>query len=1144
MILSTKPGGLNAATFSFGKCNICGGESFSIMGCRSDGLSVLRCDTCSLGVVEAIPTQLGAYYDDAYYGADKTDDAVGYGDYQFTAEHGVAWAAALVQLLKPGGRILDIGCADGTLLAKLPGSFERFGIEVNAVMAARARKAGVSILGQDLLDPSIAREHRASFDVVTSIAVFEHLADLREGVKVSLELLKPDGVLLFEVPYISAKHENRTWFESSLEHVFYPSGEALRWLVEDLGACLVGGEVNVRDFASTYIGVAFYDHKMVGDLQHLFGALTSTNGTVLSKDQHRVRQQLMLVHAAESTPALLQDLGSIPTNTLMPPLMQRFGQLWTNDLRRLAAAKREGRMSHANFIRAMKGAELRIRQLKDRSNDLMQQLSDARVALSDARSETEVSRAQLHRLMDSSAWKMTYPLRSMRSRAPRMARLLQQTMKLLWWSIRLELPSRLSQVRERRRHVREGLRVAAQISSPVKPIDEPKPVATPRLAFRKTNGMVLPLDTDDDMAFWPTDRPLVSVIVTSFNYGHFVAESVDSVLAQTFTDLEVIVVEGGSTNLNSRQLTLSLDRPRTRIIAQDAPQLVGANRNFGISHARGKYVCCLDADDMLAPTYIEKAVFLLETSDFDVVSCGMRVFGNDTGSIGTLGAPILDDLLENNHMLTCAVFRRNHWRISGGFQDVDPQITGHIHEDWLFWTRLAALGARMHNMGCDYLFLYRRHGASTTDRPDLHPLDVHRALIRQALTDLIEPAGVSPAHHALIKSKRQAQSPHNLARLASPDARRPVRLLALAFTIIGGAEQLLSGIVTYLAAQGWRVLITTSIDPGTEHGDTSGWFESATKEIYHLPRFLPPERWQEFVRYLIASRGVDILWVAGSAFMYDHLPSLRMAFPQMKVADLLFNAVGHTANNRKYAELIDVTFVENQEVLQFLRDSGEAEERIALVLSGVDLQTFQPSVRDPHVAETIGIEPNELIVGFSGRWSEEKDPVTFVEIARRSMHLPIRFVMTGTGAMRHDIEAAIRTAALPDKFFHLIGEVDDVLPWLRSYDILVLPSRLDGRPVVVLEALALGVPVVASRVGALPELIADGVNGFLCTPGDVDAFAESLERLARDRDLLARMKQAARAYAEQHLDAQPMLSGYEERLRLLTQQDERTQIDT
>jgi SAM-dependent methyltransferase len=404
----TNPDNLDTAPFSCRKCNVCNGDSFSVMGHRSDGLLVLRCDLCSLGVVESIPTQLDAYYDDAYYGADKNDDEVGYRDYQFTAEHGVAWAAALVQLLKSGGRILDIGCADGTLLAKLPGTFGRFGIEVNAAMAARAGEAGVSILGRDLLDPAIAREQRASFDVVTSIAVFEHLGDLREGMKISLDLLKPDGVLLFEVPYISAKHENRIWFESSLEHVFYPSGDALRWLVEDLGAYLVGGEVNVRDFASTYIGIAFHDREMVGELQHLFDALTSTDGTLLSKDQHRVRQQLMLVHAAESTPDLLKDFGSIPTNTLTPPLMQRFGQLWTNDLRRLAAAKREGRMSLANFTRAMKAAELQIRQLQEQIRELQDRSNNFTQQISDARGETEVSRIQLHRLLDSTAWKMTY----------------------------------------------------------------------------------------------------------------------------------------------------------------------------------------------------------------------------------------------------------------------------------------------------------------------------------------------------------------------------------------------------------------------------------------------------------------------------------------------------------------------------------------------------------------------------------------------------------------------------------------------------------------------------------------------------------------------------------------------------------------
>jgi len=320
--------------------------------------------------------------------------------------------------------------------------------------------------------------------------------------------------------------------------------------------------------------------------------------------------------------------------------------------------------------------------------------------------------------------------------------------------------------------------------------------------------------------------------------------------------------------------------------------------------------------------------------------------------------------------------------------------------------------------------------------------------------------------------------------------------------------------------------------------DTTSWFESATSEIYHLPRFLAAERWQDFVRYLVASRGVDVLWIAGSAFIYDMLPILRVEFPAMRVADLLFNTIGHTANNRKYGRLIDMTFVENLEVLQFLRNAGEAEERIALVPSGVDLQTYRPGPRDGDVVEAVGAAPDELIVGFSGRWSEEKDPLAFVEIARRSVHLPVRFVMTGTGAMRRDIETALSHAALPTGLFHLIGEVENVVPWLRTYDLLVLPSRLDGRPVVVLEALALGVPVLASRVGALPELIEDGINGFLHNSGDVDAFVGSLDRLAHDRDLLARLKTAARAYAEHNLDARTMMIRYEEHLRRLAQHDE------
>jgi glycosyltransferase involved in cell wall biosynthesis len=173
---------------------------------------------------------------------------------------------------------------------------------------------------------------------------------------------------------------------------------------------------------------------------------------------------------------------------------------------------------------------------------------------------------------------------------------------------------------------------------------------------------------------------------------------------------------------------------------------------------------------------------------------------------------------------------------------------------------------------------------------------------------------------------------------------------------------------------------------------------------------------------------------------------------------------------------------------------------------------------------------DELIVGFSGRWGPEKDPLMFVEIARRLSHLPIHFVMTGAGPLRSRIEEIIAAGKLGNRF-HLVGEVEDVRPWIRSYDALILPSRLDGRPLVVLEALALGVPVITSAVGGLPELVDDGVNGFLCVPGITEHFAGKIARLALDRKLLVRMKKSARRSAEQNLDSRKMLSSYAQALR-------------
>ena len=148
-------------------------------------------------------------------------------------------------------------------------------------------------------------------------------------------------------------------------------------------------------------------------------------------------------------------------------------------------------------------------------------------------------------------------------------------------------------------------------------------------------------------------------------------------------------VEGGSTDNETFEIVRNLCRPRTEILLQNASQLVGANRNFGIKAARGRYVCCLDADDTIAPTYLEKAVYLLETGGYDVVSTGIQFIGTRDDKIDVLKFPTLRDMTEGNHIITCAVFRRELWTLVNGYFDTGKG-KDHVAEDWDFWLRIAA----------------------------------------------------------------------------------------------------------------------------------------------------------------------------------------------------------------------------------------------------------------------------------------------------------------------------------------------------------------------------------------------------------------------------------------------------------------------
>ena len=123
------------------------------------------------------------------------------------------------------------------------------------------------------------------------------------------------------------------------------------------------------------------------------------------------------------------------------------------------------------------------------------------------------------------------------------------------------------------------------------------------------------------------NTPLISVILPTFNRAGLLPRSISSVLAQTFTDWELIVIDDGSTD-NTAEVVAAWRKKSTQIRSvRQANQGVGAARNRGVAEARGAYIACLDSDDEYRPTHLETRLALLRRHDLDLIQGGVRVDG-------------------------------------------------------------------------------------------------------------------------------------------------------------------------------------------------------------------------------------------------------------------------------------------------------------------------------------------------------------------------------------------------------------------------------------------------------------------------------------------------------------------------------------
>ncbi len=182
--------------------------------------------------------------------------------------------------------------------------------------------------------------------------------------------------------------------------------------------------------------------------------------------------------------------------------------------------------------------------------------------------------------------------------------------------------------------------------------------------------------------------------------------------------------------------------------------------------------------------------------------------------------------------------------------------------------------------------------------------------------------------------------------------------------------------------------------------------------------------------------------------------------------------------------------------LAMLASRPEDWEKITLVRCGLDFKIFPPEVSPPPA-------PPVKILSV-GRLSPEKGQLGLVDSVAElhSRGLDVHCVILGEGPSRKDLENRIKKLGM-DGRISLPGRAreDDVFREMASAHIFALSSLFEGLPVVLMEAMTFRLPVVAPRIAGIPELVRDGENGFLYSPGDWDGLAERLDHLARDGEL-------------------------------------------
>ena len=344
---------------------------------------------------------------------------------------------------------------------------------------------------------------------------------------------------------------------------------------------------------------------------------------------------------------------------------------------------------------------------------------------------------------------------------------------------------------------------------------------------------------------------------------------------------------------------------------------------------------------------------------------------------------------------------------------------------------------------------------------------------------------------------------------------------------VGGAEQMAGHLMVGLSE--WHDVAGACLYPAT-NSSIEGRLLQANIPVWHLgkrPGF-DPRLFKSLDRVLKEVR---------PHVVHTHLSVLRYALPGLRrhrvplVVHTMHNLAEHETD--AFGRVVHwFAFRWGVLPVAISREVAASVKRVygveckAIVPNCIPVENYRRSLADrARWREKERFERDAILFTCVGRLEPQKNPLLLVQAFAALNNPRIHLIMLGEGSLQEQLAAYIRQHGL-ERRVHLLGKRNEVPECLAASDVFVLSSNWEGNPLAVIEAMAAGLPVVATAVGGVPELVESGQQGILVPPGDCAAFANAMRILLDDPGTRAAMANAARARAIALFDVDRMAQGY------------------